>query len=255
MSADDEIKGALTALELAIAKRVRDEQSRDQLTDLPNGNALESALRLLVEQQKPFWLAFVEVDKFKSINDRFGYAPANALLVKIAEQLRTAQHWFAGTTQAFRAHGDEFFMLGIAPDAVEAVAVARGLELVRQAVGAVQLPTTGAKTMSCTVSVGWVVSGDVPTAINEHSVRGAVERAVAEAKLQRDCVVQFTSALVTSTTISLRSDCSACRCKFSLDVVAANNRTAEPLRCPNCGSELTRPPSAPETAPDTPQRI
>ncbi len=240
---DEKIQETIARLETLVAERVRAEQLVDQLTRLPNGVALAEAIQKKIDDGKPFWLAFVEVDRFKSINDQFGYDAADELLKKIGESLRHGCSYFAGNTMAFRSHGDEFFMFGDADarSATSARKVRDSLNTVRSGIAAVRVPAPGDRHMSCTVSVGWLASDDADPAGTVRAVTVAAERAVAEAKHKRDRVVQYSRALSGKPTINLRSDCTRCKCKFSLDLKESENRVRQKLRCPNCGTSVNRP--------------
>lgn len=242
VATDDEIRAALEQLRTLIAARVRGEQLRDQLTGLPNLAALNETVRTCIEQNASFWVAFVEIDRFKTINDRFGYASADALLRKVADALQMACSWFRGTTTAFRAHGDEFYLLGI--DVTDETTISTSLELLRKGIAAITLPVGKAGEMVCTVSVGWATNADLTKLLTDRTLMAALEYAVAEAKLTRDCVVRYTPALSHSDTVTLRSDCGACKAKFSVDVKTGDNQPAEDFWCPNCGARTHRPPVA-----------
>ena len=111
-SSAEKIDEALRALREVVAEVVRDEQLRDQLTKLGNDHALTEWIKTTMARQTPFWIAFLEVDRFKEINDVFGYTNADTLLKRIAEQLTTASSYFPQGVTAFRAHGDEFYLAG-----------------------------------------------------------------------------------------------------------------------------------------------
>jgi len=74
--ADRAIDDALTDLKDLIEMRVRREQRVDQLNGLPNNVALDARVHEVITVGCPYWIAFVEVDRFKSINDQFGYSAA-----------------------------------------------------------------------------------------------------------------------------------------------------------------------------------
>lgn len=249
---DDDIREALTALERLILERVRAEQRRDQLTSLPNGAALNAGIneRLLAKGSvAPFWIAFVEVDRFKSINDKFGYEHADALLRKIASALEMCRTWFGeASAVAFRAHGDEFYLMGSVPTG-GAELVAEGLDGVRDAVARIALMVEKrADLMKCTVSVGWLLNDDVGELQTDRTIMAALETAAGEAKRTRNAVVRYSRALQKDDSINLRADCSACETKFSLDVRRSSNKEDETLFCPNCGAHVTRGPT-PSLAP------
>ena len=88
--AHPEIEAALDQLRAGLRRTVRAEQLVDQLTKLNNDDALNEWILSRIEAGDDFWLAFVEVDRFKSVNDEFGYDDADELLRRIAEQLKNA---------------------------------------------------------------------------------------------------------------------------------------------------------------------
>ncbi len=65
----------------------------DSLTGLPNRRAVESwAPRLLSGAARhgfPFWVVAIDLDHFKSINDRFGHEAGDTVLKRFAEILKT----------------------------------------------------------------------------------------------------------------------------------------------------------------------
>ncbi len=244
MSIDDsQIDEALENLRTLIQGRVRHEQLRDQLTLLPNATALHEALDERLNDPSNWWVAFVEVDRFKSINDRFGYENADRLLKLVSGALREMSECFPGKASPFRMHGDEFYLVGSVTNATESLplAIERLLDLTREKIRAIEIEIEGRGTMSCTVSVGWLLRGDITDA-TELAVLGCLDRAMSEAKLERDCVRRFVPTSGHASVISLRGDCQACRCKFAMDVKRTENLADRPLRCPNCGVAVARPP-------------
>jgi diguanylate cyclase (GGDEF)-like protein len=160
----------------------------DQLTRLPNDAALSAAIDGLLERGEGFWLAFIEVNRFKWINDRFGYQSADALLRRIATALEGAQHYFGKQPTAFRPHGDEFFLLGEWDRGVDGGVLHKTLDLVRQVVGALRVPTDRGE-IHCTVSVGWTDTvylaaelGQRDMILTRREIMAALELATAEAK-------------------------------------------------------------------------
>lgn len=88
------------------------EQSRalartDELTGLPNRRALGELLQAAAKSGAPYALLLLNIDGFKDINDTFGPAAGDELLVTVADRLRTAA-WPATVT---RLSGDEFAVL------------------------------------------------------------------------------------------------------------------------------------------------
>ena len=81
----------------------------DELTDLPNRSYLQHAMAELMSRgDEPFALAFVDLDGFKHINDYYGHAVGDQILVKIADRLSSALQ--EGVVLG-RIGGDEFLLL------------------------------------------------------------------------------------------------------------------------------------------------
>lgn len=85
----------------------------DQLTDLPNRalylNRLDKAIQRSKRQSKPkFALLFLDLDRFKLVNDSLGHRVGDDLLIAIARRLQTCLR--PGDTIA-RLGGDEFAIL------------------------------------------------------------------------------------------------------------------------------------------------
>jgi diguanylate cyclase (GGDEF)-like protein len=85
--------------------------TRDSLTDLGNHRAFEDELARAVgvtaRSREPLALALIDLDDFKSINDRFGHRRGDEVLSKVARILDQGR----GLDRAFRIGGDEFALL------------------------------------------------------------------------------------------------------------------------------------------------
>ena len=86
----------------------------DELTGLPGRRALSQALASL---EPPFALAVVDVDHFKSFNDRHGHDVGDQVLCMVASKLRAV----GGGGRAFRSGGEEFTMVFAAMSKREAL--------------------------------------------------------------------------------------------------------------------------------------
>lgn len=239
--AHPEIEEALDQLRAVIRRTVRAEQLIDQLTKLANDDALNEWIQEQIVVGSPFWLAFVEIDRFKSVNDEFGYDDADELLRRVAAQIENAAKTFSASSAVpFRAHGDEFFIGGTGDGAD----VESALDQIRGAVAALRVRAESRpKPMSCTVSIGWAMSADALESgkdLTKRSLRGIVETAVAEAKRERNRVVRYAASMEKPSSREGRADCGACRARFTVSIPIEDAR-ATPLHCPSCGSEVDRP--------------
>lgn len=84
----------------------------DALTGLPNRAMFESALQTTVDacdrERSRACLLYLDIDAFKLINDNFGHAVGDEVLIQIAARLRV---WRPHETFAARLGGDEFVVL------------------------------------------------------------------------------------------------------------------------------------------------
>jgi diguanylate cyclase (GGDEF)-like protein len=110
--------------------RLRHEATHDALTGLPNRTFFQERLAATLEHARArpdrvYAVLFVDLDEFKSINDSLGHMAGDALLIAVADRMRstTAPEDFIA-----RIGGDEFALLlvhrhdlGQVEDAVEAI--------------------------------------------------------------------------------------------------------------------------------------
>ena len=86
--------------------------SHDMLTRLPNRVSFEQRLKQLLQsarqQQRQHSLIFIDLDRFKAVNDSAGHAAGDALLREISNQMK--QH-LRGNDVLARLGGDEFGVL------------------------------------------------------------------------------------------------------------------------------------------------
>ncbi len=235
---DQGVEDALENLRSALRERVEAEHLRDGLTGLGSDSALTEWLTEKLEDGQYFVVGFLEVDRFKGVNDQFGYQNADKFLKSIGEVLRGL---VAGNSErecvAFRAHGDEFYFGGSGASCEEL------FERARAEIEGVRL-TTDRGQLQGTVSVGWMFSDDVGEndVLDERHVRRCLEDAVAAAKVRgRNRVVRYDPDLTHRSYLEGRQDCS-CGCKFTVQV-PVDTKERDRLYCPQCGSRCERPPS------------
>jgi diguanylate cyclase (GGDEF)-like protein len=107
----------------------------------------------------------LDVDHFKSVNDRHGHAMGDRVLAAVAQTVQTALH---GEGDAFRYGGEE---IGVLLPAAEAGCLAGIGERLRAAVAALELDPGQGPALRITVSLGAAASaGGVDW-------RGIIERA------------------------------------------------------------------------------
>lgn len=104
---------ALNVSELhRLQTRFRHLASTDALTGLPNRHALNEVLNGMGEQRtKPGELTgvlFMDLDRFKQVNDTLGHQAGDALLIEFADRLRACVR---STDKVFRLAGDEFVVV------------------------------------------------------------------------------------------------------------------------------------------------
>ncbi|MBR0871462.1 EAL domain-containing protein [Bradyrhizobium tropiciagri] len=82
----------------------------DELTGLPTRRVIEHRVNSLIRDDRNghFALAFLDVDNFKHINDYYGHAIGDALLVQLSKRLG---HALRDTDMLSRISGDEFLLL------------------------------------------------------------------------------------------------------------------------------------------------
>ena len=123
--AQDSLAAKLKALEtanrelLASEARCRHIAMHDQLTQLPNRTAFQQFLdERLADHAIEIAVMFVDLDRFKHINDTLGHAAGDDLIRTVARRLRDA---LPADAMLARLGGDEFGIVVYGADAVSAV--------------------------------------------------------------------------------------------------------------------------------------
>jgi diguanylate cyclase (GGDEF)-like protein len=100
----------------------------DDMTGLLNHGTFQAWLRQSVDEREPFSLIMLDLDDFKTVNDRLGHQAGDRLLSDIGRGIVAAGR---DSDRVFRYGGDEFALILPGTDATSALAVA---ERVRAAV-------------------------------------------------------------------------------------------------------------------------
>ena len=94
-------------LRLAEAKKMFSQMSlMDGLTGLGNKRSFDLSLEHLVQEGSSFGLCYIDINYFKTVNDRFGHNVGDALLKTVAKRIQENTGY-----SAFRIGGDEFVIL------------------------------------------------------------------------------------------------------------------------------------------------
>ncbi|GAB1642409.1 diguanylate cyclase domain-containing protein [Krasilnikovia sp. MM14-A1259] len=145
---------ALSAQRRQAEQALRRMAAQDSLTGLPNRGACLERITAALAEPVPCpdaapWLAvlFCDLDGFKPVNDRFGHAAGDQLLIAVADRLRSCVR---DTDLVSRFGGDEFVIVCQATDSRAAVTAVceRIRTMVRQPI------TVAGQTVQIGISVG-----------------------------------------------------------------------------------------------------
>jgi diguanylate cyclase (GGDEF)-like protein len=171
VSANEGLDPREAALVAGVLKIVRnhvmllDYGERDTLTGLLNRKTFEASFDKMARGRaaavEPAWLGVVDIDRFKSINDKYGHLFGDEVLLLVSRLMRQA---FRGADQLFRFGGEEFV---IVLDRASADGATIAFNRLRQAIEDYAFPQIG----RVTISLGYtqVLPADSPAS--------AVERA------------------------------------------------------------------------------
>ncbi len=113
---------------VAAKQRIEELAYHDALTGLPNrlmlAERIEFALSLSQREKSPLAVLFLDLDRFKHINDSLGHMFGDRVLVEMAERIKTC---LRQADTAARLGGDEFVLLLHQADAHGAEVTARRL--------------------------------------------------------------------------------------------------------------------------------
>lgn len=130
------VAGLLTAYSLFAHRRIRAMALSDSLTGLANRRQFHAAgeelFALARRTRRPLTLLNLDIDDFKAVNDAFGHAGGDAVLVQVAQALKACCR---ESDLIGRVGGDEFLLL--LPDTAPGPALDALLQRLRAAVGAV----------------------------------------------------------------------------------------------------------------------
>ena len=92
-----------------IQEKYRHESQCDALTGLANRRAFETALQEKIDWREQFCVLFVDLNKFKAVNDTYGHKAGDAVLIETAKRLKKV--FRRRSDIVARLGGDEFVIL------------------------------------------------------------------------------------------------------------------------------------------------
>jgi len=159
-----------------LEERLQHQALHDALTGLPNRKLFHDRVRRALWKRQPGHMAvlFIDLDNFKTVNDRFGHAGGDEVIAAAARQIRSCAR--DGDTAA-RFGGDEFALL------VEHVTVEQATALAGRVIEALSRTEVAFSRQALTIgaSIGIAVAGSEET--TETLLRSA-DLAMYEAKRQ-----------------------------------------------------------------------
>jgi diguanylate cyclase len=158
------LAGALVAYSVSAHQRIRSLALRDPLTGLANRHQFEVRGQDMFAQarrnQCRLTLLNIDIDDFKAINDTYGHATGDAVLIQVAAALRKCCR---ESDLLARVGGDEFLVL--LPDTPAGPSLEVLLERLRSAIGVV-LPGVGTP-LELDVSIGQATCSDATPSLDE----------------------------------------------------------------------------------------
>lgn len=92
-----------------VERRLTERAHIDKLTGLPDRVRIEQHVEAVIEagEQRPFALAFIDLDNFKHVNDYYSHAIGDGLLIKISARIKAK---IKARDMLARISGDEFLL-------------------------------------------------------------------------------------------------------------------------------------------------
>lgn len=166
---------ALGPIMLAIVMQSREEllsrlhhlATHDQLTGTANRNAFHESARELAHGNTPIAVLMIDLDHFKAVNDNYGHAAGDEVLVAFSQRVRACLR----PGDAFgRLGGEEFaavIPLHSKPDAIHIA------ERIREAVSGAPISLNDGRLVELTVSIGFSFSPETEMPGIEHLLASA----------------------------------------------------------------------------------
>lgn len=136
---------------LSKERMLGDMASFDQLTQLPNRYLMKNWLADAYDEigrEKSLAIAMMDIDDFKTLNDTYGHAVGDEVLVAIANCLKEKE---TDTMHFSRWGGEEFVLMATGKEAYQKLY--QTMDEIRSQVSRIQI-VQGAETISTTVTIG-----------------------------------------------------------------------------------------------------
>lgn len=91
-----------------LLKRIDELAHYDSLTQLPNRNLFQKNVEQMLEYETKFSILYIDIDRFKYVNDSLGHDSGDLLLKEVANRVKTAVN---DTDVVARIGGDEFAII------------------------------------------------------------------------------------------------------------------------------------------------
>ncbi len=109
---------ARSRLSLTLHRASR-ELDANPLTKLPGNTSIIQRIQDLIERKEPFALAYVDLDHFKSFNDKYGFSRGDEVLMMTARVIVNTIRSFAGKLTFVGHVGGDDFVFILPPETVE----------------------------------------------------------------------------------------------------------------------------------------
>jgi diguanylate cyclase (GGDEF)-like protein len=98
-----------------LSNRANEKRRKDPMTGLLNNGAYKEEVQKLIDNGAPFGLLIIDIDHFKKVNDNYGHAVGDSVLIQTAQNLTSHIRQFREereqNDQIFRYGGEELVVL------------------------------------------------------------------------------------------------------------------------------------------------
>lgn len=97
-----------------LTERANDKRRKDPMTGLLNNGAYKEEVQKLIENGAPFGLLIIDIDHFKKVNDTYGHAVGDSVLIQTAQNINShirQSREEEQNDQVFRYGGEELVVL------------------------------------------------------------------------------------------------------------------------------------------------